>query len=281
MTAYLTSQITSIMLESALNSSTDMYNKTMQQISSGNRVTNISDDPISVTTSRLLDVRISGSTQVSSNINLGKNLLSVAEGTQEGVISGLQRIKDLCVEAANGTYSASDKDAILNEIKLRLNGFDSTADSTNFNQIKLFDGSVSKLNIQTGLSTGNSIDVGNAFTNLHCSQLGGDIRLDDSITGKTWTTEDVQSYMKKIDSAITSLTNKVAVCGSFTNRLDSTGHIVNTMTNNLTNNKSVIMDADIASASSDLVRYQILQNANANILVQANQMPQLALQLLQ
>lgn len=280
MPVYLTSQVTSIMLQSYLNSNTDLYNKSMSQISSGNRVTNISEDPISVTTSRLLDARISGNNQVASNISLAKNVLSIAEGTQQSTISSLQRIRDLCTEAANETYSASNKDGVLNEIRLRLNGFDSTADSTNFNKIKLFDGSMTKMKIQTGLGSENTVDVGKAFTNLHCSQLGGDIRLDPSITGQNWTTDDIQSYMTKIDDAISSLTNNVAVCGSLTNRLDSTAHITTTMTNNLTNNKSVIMDADVAAASTDLVRYQILQQANANILVQANQIPELALQLL-
>lgn len=286
MTIYLTAQIASIQMQDYLNRSTTSYQNTMEQLSSGNKITSVGDDPVALTQSRKFDIEISGNNQVSTNIGIGQDILNIADSTQQGVVSSLQRIRDLCVQAANGTYSASDKDAVLAEIKQRLNTINNTADTTNYNSVKLFDGSVTTFKIQTGLTSSNTIEIGPAFTNLHTNKLGeitpadGGISIGAGVTGSNWTTDDIHAYMGKIDKAITDLTHNCAISGGYMNRLASTSDALTTMTNNLTNGRSTIMDTDVAEASSDLVKYNILQQAATSILVQANQIPETALTLL-
>lgn len=277
----LTTQITAISIMSDLNKSTNNYNKTMSRLSSGNKYTSIGEAPVQITKSRYMESEISANKQADANVQQGQDLLSIADSTQEVVISNLQRIRDLCTEAANDTYSASDKNAILTEIRQRLQQVDSTADSTDYNGIKLFNGTVGSLKIQVGLTSQNTIEVGNAFTNLHVSQLGGDLRLPDTITGSNWTHQNINDYSDKVDTAITTLTHNCAISGGYTNRLESKDQTLKVTNQSLSDGHSTLTDTDFASESSQLVQYQILQQAAASILVQANQVPSMALTLLQ
>lgn len=276
----LTTQITGINIMRNLNSAYENYGQTMSRLSSGNKYTSIAEAPVKITNSRYMEVEISANKQADSNVQLGQDLLSVADSTQEGVISNLQRIRDLCTQAANDTYSSSDKTAILTEIKQRLQQIDTTADSTEFNGIKLFNGKISSLNIQTGLTSNDTIDIGSAFTNLFVSQLGGDLRLPDTTTGSNWTHDDINNYMDKVDSAITNLTHNCAISGGYTNRLESQDSTLTITNQSLNSGHSTLTDTDFAEESAKLVQYQILQQASASILTQANQISGMAIGLL-
>lgn len=281
MSLSLSSQVTSLKLSDYLDRFANSYNRNLEQLSSGNKNLNIYDDPVAVTTSKKNDVIMSGNKQAMSNIELGQNLLSISEDTQNSATSNLQRIRDLCIQASSETYSATDKDQILTEIRQRLSENDRVAESTKFNNIKLFDGSVKSLNIQKGATSNDYLDIGSAFTDLHASQIGGDIRIAADITGATWTTDNIHAYMAKIDTAIQDLTDNCTQCGTFTNRLTSASNMLTNINTNLTEKNSYLSDTDVAEASADLVRHQVLEQATASILSQANQIPGYAVQLLQ
>lgn len=283
MTIQLTSQITAISIMSNLNKSTDAYNNSMSRLSSGNKYTSISDAPVQITQSIYMQGEISANKKADTNVQQGQDLLNIADSTQEGVISNLQRIHDLCTQAANDSYSSSDKDAILTEIKQRLGQINSTADSTNYNGIKLFDGNISSLKIQVGLNSQNTIDVGSAFTNLHVSQLGGSVnglKIPDTVNGSNWTHQDINDYMVKVNTAIDTLADNCAISGGYTNRLESQDQILTVGNQNLSSGKSTLTDTDFATESTKMVQYQILQQAAASILTQANQINGMALSLL-
>lgn len=281
MTLSLVTGIASTMIGHYLNNYTNSYGKTLEQLSSGNKATKIGDDPIAVTKSRKIECKIDSNNQAIENMNLANNIISTSEDTQRNVTDNLQRIRELSMEAANGTYASGDKDQILTEIKQRLTQIDNTADSTNFNGIKLFDGSLKTLKIQTGSQSSNSIDIASAFTNLHVSQLGGDIRLGDTVTGDTWTTDDIDAYLSKIDNALDTLSSNCGVCGSLTNKLNNTIGVVQNKTANMTSQKSDLMDTDTASVCAEMVQFQVLQQATASMFTQVNQIPEYAIQLLQ
>lgn len=280
MSIYLSSQVASIHIQSFLNQSTTEYQRVQQQISSGNKIVSVGDDPLGLTKSRVLETQISGNAKAISNAEIGKNLLSVVDDTQQQVVTSLQRINDLCIQAANETYTSEDKDAALAEIKQRLSAIDTTASTTQFNNVKLFDGSVTSLKIQTGITSKTNIDVGSSFTKLYTSAIGGDIRLGAGVTGATWTTDDIHIYMDKVNKAITDLTNNRAVSGAFTNRLSMASNNLSVMNENLTQTNSSLIDTDVATASTELIQQQILQQASASILYQANQIPEMTLNLL-
>lgn len=266
-------------LRSMLDDHTTSYQKSMEQLSSGKKYTTVGDDPISVCESAKLDVKINANDRASSNIGVGQDMLTMAQDDQLNFVSNIERIRALCVQASNGTYTSDDKDLILKEIRARLNFIDDSADSTNFNDIYLLDGSAQGTFLQIGTNANNKMDVGDALIDAHTAALG--IDLPGSVTGANWTNQDIGDYIDNLDTATVTLLNANAKIGGYLNRLDFASSTLTSMNNNLTENKSIISDADAAEASADMVRYQVLQQASVSVLAQANQVPTLALKLLE
>ena len=264
-------------LQSILNGQTTSYQKSLEQLSSGNKYTSVGDNPIEVCESAKLQVRINSNKQASDNVSIGKDMLSSTENYQDIMLSNIQRIRDLTVQAASETYTATDKDAILSEIKARLNFIDSTSTSANFDGVKLMDGSSSATFLQIGSNSDATMPIGDALIDTHANALGIDL---PGVTGATWTTADIQTYIGNLDTATDTLLAAGAKIGGYLNRLDTASQTLTKMNENLIENKSVISDTDTAKACADLVRYQILQQGSASILVQANQAASWALQLL-
>lgn len=280
MSMYITSGMASVYIQNTLNINTTGYQKSMEQLSSGSRFTSVGDDPIGVSKTAKVAKQISSNTQAMANVKVGDDLLTMTEAAQNDIIENLVRIRDLCVQAANGSYTPANKDAILIEIRARLDYVNNAASSTNFNGRNLLDGSNPNLSLQIGVNSSNTLNVGSALIDARPAALGGDITLGPAVTGATWTNPVVNAYISKIDAAITQLTNAGVKIGGFRNRLDMSTNTLTSMDDNLKEKKSLISDADVAKSSADLLKYQILQEASINILTQANQVPAWAFSLL-
>ena len=303
MSVVVNTNIASLIAQNNLSANTDFLQKAMQQISSGQKINSASDDAAGLSISESIKTQINGNKKALSNIQTGGNVLSIAEGGQVTVTSHLQRIRELCVQAASETYKASDKDNILQEIKQRLADIDNIASSTTFNGVPLLDRPVApattkSLSIQIGANSDpatNALDIGPALSNVHITALGNTfldvatntvvtdnigLDLDATVTGATWDATDIRTYMNKVDDALTTISSNRALLGAYGNRLQATAANTTIMNTNLTDTRSRILDADVAESSSDMVKYQILQQTSASILTQANQLPSLALSLL-
>lgn len=266
-------------LQSYLNTATADYQKNLEQLSSGNKYTSIGDNPIAVANANKISVKIETNGTAKNNIGVGESMLTMAEDSQENIISNISRIRDLCLQAANGTYSTNDKQAILDEVKARLAYIDQSAGSTQFNNIGLLDGTASVCYLQTGTNADNRMNVGEALIDVHTSALGIDI--SSSTMATTWTNDDIAAFIDKLGIASDKLATASAKIGSYLYRLDTTSDSLQSLTENLTSKKSAIMDADVAEASAEMVQNQILQNASVTILTQMNNMQSLPLSLLQ
>ena len=298
MSVVVNTNVASLIAQNNLAQNNTSLQKSMQQISSGLKINSASDDAAGLSISESIKTQINGNGEAISNIANGKNLLAIAEGGQATVTDHLQRIYELCVQAANETYKASDKTNILQEIKQRLKDMNNIAESTTFNGVKLLNGPTAPatqkhLDIQIGPNSDkilNALDIGAALSDVHVSSLGTHpidplqpdkgLIIPDSETGTTWTTDKVRAYMANVDNAITQLSSNRALLGAYGNRLDATTSNLTIMNQNLEQTKSRIMDTDVAQASSDMVKYQILQQTSASILSSANQLPSIALKLL-
>lgn len=270
---------TKMFIQNTLDKNTMMYQKNMDQLSTGNRIVSVGDDPIGISKTAELEIVIEANKTASSNIKLGNELVTLAEQSEDLVTENLQRIRDLCVQAANETLTSSDKDSILDEIKKRLAQIDYISETTNFNNHTLLDGSCSGLTLQIGITTGDTLILGDGLINVHASQLGGDIRLDNTVTGSSWTTTDILSYIDKLDLSINQIIESQAYLGGYTNRLEGAFNSTETMNTSLYSSKSVIADTDTAEASANIVRYQILQQASISVLVQTNNVSQMVFSL--
>lgn len=273
-------------LRSYMDNHTTSYQKTMEQLSSGSKYNSIGDAPYEVCTSEKLSIQINSNKRAKSNVDLGEDVINIAESTQSEVIDNIARIRDLCLEAKTGSYTPDDKDAMIEEIRARLAYIDKSAESTKFNDITLLDGSSSNFTLQVGSNDDDTMDIGDAFINIHTDATALNIALDDPlpappVTGDNWTETQINAYIDRLDTATQTLINAQAQCGSYVNRLDFINQGLEGMNVNLTEDRSIISDVDVAAASANLVKYQVLQQAAVSVLAQANQIPSMALQLLQ
>lgn len=265
-------------------------------MSTGLRINSAKDDAASIGVADLMTSNIRGNAQAMDNIQDGLNCIQTAEGSLTVIAEDIQRIRELCLQAANEIHDENSKQSILNEIKQRLETINSTVLSTNFNGKKLLDGSVNSLYIQIGPNGDavnadpfiNAIDIAPSLTDCQIDALGIDLKITTlgngvaggAIDGSTWETQDIRNYISKLDSAITQLANDRSKMGAYMNAMESTAENLSTMNINLESARSRIKDIDIAEASSDMVRYQILQQISTSVLAQANQLPSVALSLL-
>lgn len=167
----------SLMAQNNLNKSQTSLGTAIQRLSSGMRINSAKDDAAGLAISNRFTSSIRGMTQAARNANDGISLAQTTEGALEEVTENMQRIRELTVQAKNGTNSASDLDSIKKEIGTRLEEIQRVAETTNFNGVKVFDGSKDKITIQIGDKDADTIDI--TLNKLDMQTLGLDKFMDD------------------------------------------------------------------------------------------------------
>jgi flagellin len=280
MSIVVNNNIASLIAQRNLQNNTSNLIRSIERLSSGYRINKASDDAAGLSISENLRAQIRGNRQAINNVQDGINLLQIAESGLTVINENVQRIRELCVQAANETNGTAEKNAILSEINARIADIDRISKATKFNNIALLDGSVTSTKLQIGASaeeSTNTIDISAVLTNSDSSTLG----IDLSVTGSTWSADNIRSYLTALDTALSAVTNKRSNLGALQNRLESALDNLNIMTENLESSESRIRDVDIAKETASMTKNQILQQASASVLAQANRLPQIALQLLQ
>lgn len=277
MAIVINTNMASIKIQHDLNSATKRMNTAMERMSSGYKINSAKDDPAGYAVVATMSRTISGVQIAKSNVSMGNDLLSTAEGALEVVKSNLERIRDLTEQAANGTYSDNDKVGIASEIQARLDQIESISQNTDFNGKKLLDGSMSDgLTLQIGSEAGQTLSLSSSiFEEIDLSSLD-----DLTTTIKTGSSSDISNYLATIDTSLNGIIGRITDVGSASIRLDSVYDTLDVQDTNLQSARSTIRDADIAEESAEYIQASILQEAAAALLVQANNQPQIALQLI-
>ncbi|MCW4150693.1 MULTISPECIES: flagellin [Halomonadaceae] len=268
----LKTNISSLLTLQHLRSSQQSMQTAMQRLSSGLRINSAKDDPAGQAIANRMTAQIKGMTQAIRNTNDGISMVQTAEGSLNQVNDNLQRIRELSVQAANGTNSSDDLVSIQDEIDQRLEEIDRIAGQSNFNGIGLIDEPKS-LNIQVGANDGSSIAVRFEGMGLQALGLEGFSILDDGSA--------TEEPLATLDDAIKRVDRQRSYMGAVQNRFESVIDGLNTNIINTSAARSRIQDADYAKEVSNLVRAQILQQVGIAILAQANQQPQMILRLLE
>ena len=300
MSIVVNTNIQSLIGQNSLNNNTSALNSTLEKLSTGLKINSAKDDAAGLAVISLMTAQIRGNSQAMSNIQDATNLIQTAEGGLEIITDNIQRIRELCIQAANEIYDENSKQAILNEIDQRLKIVDQIALTTNFNGKNLLDGQLTSLFVQIGPNGDvasadptiptqylNAIDVAPSLTNGTSEGLGIDMKITalgsangNYIDATTWTTQNVRDYINLLDTALTKISNDRSVMGAYMNAMDSAAANLTSINISLESARSTLQDADVATLSADMVRYQILQQTATSVLAQANQMPSLALSLL-
>jgi flagellin len=279
MSIVINNNIASLIAQRNLSRNTYNLSSSIEKLSSGYRINRASDDAAGLSISEGLRGQIRGNSQAIGNIQDGINLLQIAESGLTVINENLQRIRELCVQAANDTNGSTERTAILAEVNQRLEDIDRIAKSTMFNSISLLDGTAASTRLQVGANSEvstNTIDIANVLEDSQTSALGVEL----AITGTTWTSDLIRSYLNVLDTALSGIINRRSNIGALQSRLESTLSHLTVMNENIQASESRIRDLDIAKESANMIKHQILQQASASVLSQANQIPSLALSLL-
>ena len=273
-----------------LNVATNKMNKAMERLSTGLRINNAGDDAAGLMIAKSLEAQQRGSEVAIKNSLDGTNMLQVAEGNLATMQDNLLRIRDLALQAMNGSNGFEQVKALSSEASLRASEIERTATGAKYGDFTLFDsGNPTNIYLQIGADwdpATNTIDIGGVFKEAKFSQLTGSSMsaatfsfLDGAGTSVISRTE-FEQIIKDVDQGIKSISARRGEIGATQARLEGTVEQLTIQNENLAASRSRIMDADIAQESSNFIKYQILQQASSALLVQANQTPNIAISLI-
>src|SRR5262245_12573238 len=241
----------------------------------GLRIATAADDAAGLAISERLRTQVRSLEQSKRNANDGISMVQTAEGALDEVGDIMSRLRELAVQAGNGTVSGPDRDTLQAEFSSLVAEVDRIAQSTDFNGIKLLDGSQATVTFQVGIGTTAGVDTITVALDSSKAQALGIDTLDIGATGNP------QAAITALDAAIDTVSGLRGRFGAAQNRLDSTIRNVAVQVENLSAAESRIRDVDVAFETAQMTRNQILQQAAIAVLTQANALPQAALRLLQ
>ena len=267
--------IASINAQRNVSQVTTRLARNYQRLSTGLRIATAADDAAGLAISERLRSQVRSLAQASRNANDGISLVQVGEGALNEVSNILVRLRELAIQSANGSSSTADKNTIKEEFDSLVNEINRIAQSTEFNGIKLLDGSSSTVTFQVGINTAPGIDSLNVTLTPALTTTLGLSSVDVGSGGST------TFAIAQIDGAINAVSQLRGRFGSLQNRLQSTIANLGVASESLSAAESRIRDVDVAFETAELTRNNILQQASISILSQANAQPQSALTLLQ
>ena len=290
--AVVNTNVNASVAQNALVRNERSMNTAMERLSTGQRINSASDDAAGLAISSRMTSQIRGLEAGIRNANDAISMISTADGALIEVTNMLQRMRELALQASNGTTTSADRDYLNSEYVNLLAEMERIAQNTQWNGSDILDGTANgtsgTVKFQVGANGGQTIAVnfGNA-TNAAVASTSGLIQ-DVNSAAATITAGTTASALTKgtsavtaIDTAITNVNTQRATFGAAMNQLT---YAVDNLSNVKVNSeaaRSRILDTDYAKETSELARTQIIQQAGTAMLAQANQLPQTVLALLQ
>lgn len=259
-----------------LSVTTNYLGKSLEKLSSGLRINRAADDAAGLAISEKMRGQIRGLNQAIRNAQDGISLLQTAEGAMNEQHSILQRMRELAVQSANGVYTTADRQELQREIDQLIAELNSIANKTEFNTLKLLNGSLSGKLIQIGANAGQNLSI--TIGTMTAGALGV---TGGGVSGLCVTTQTLAgSAIIKVQSALNDVSTQRAKLGAVQNRLEHTIANLGVATENLTAAESRVRDVDMAAEMMAFTKNQILVQAGTVMLAQANMAPQAVLRLL-
>ena len=239
----------------------------MERLSSGKRINSAKDDAAGLAIANSMTSQIRGMSQAIRNANDGISFAQTADGALNEVTNMLQRIRELAVQSASGTYSDDDRTNLQSEVTELGAQIDAIVSDTTFNGVTVFGSSDVTVDIQTGYGSADQTTL--TITGLDVSAASG----ADISGGDAGVLDDVDDSLKAVATTRASL-------GAGQSRLESVVNNLSNQVSNLSDARSRIEDADFSAETTNLAKAQILSQASTAMLAQANQSQQGVLQLL-
>jgi flagellin len=259
----------------ALNKTQASLSQTLGKISSGLRVNKAADDAAgSAVASNLHTVARSGK-QAIRNSNDGISIIQTAEGATKEVLNILDRMRELSVQSASETLDDAERVYIDDEFEQLSDEVERIAQATEFNDLRLADGTNTTLSVQVGVTSGSESQLTITLGDLTVSNLSVDTTTIDLTDAST-----ARSAIDTIDAAIDSVNSIRAGYGAVQNRIDCSIRNMVTYVESLSAAESQIMDTDYATETAEMTRLQVMQQAGTAALAQARTINQSVISLL-
>jgi flagellin len=298
MSIVVNTNVGSLNAQRSLAESSRELSTAMERLSSGKKINSAADDAAGFAIAERMTAQVRGLNMATKNANDGLAMLATIENATNDVTDMLQRVRELAVQAANDTNSATDRGYLQKEVDSLLNEINRVASQTVYNDQNVLDGTRSGT-IQVGTDAGQTVAFSISAIDTDTLGLTSDSFTDattiDDISAETAATSatlasgekisvltaaDAANSLTKITSAIESVASNRAGYGALANRLEYTVSNLMNVAEFTTSARSRIEDADFAAESARLAKAQVLQQTGTAMLAQANASSQLAIQLI-
>ena len=262
----------------------------MERLSTGKRINSAGDDAAGLAISARMASQVKGLEQAARNAADGISMVQTIEGAGKEIVNILTRMKELAVQSATGTLSATDRAALNTEFTELEKEITRVQTNTKWNTMALMEGGPTTVNIQAGTNNTAtdrmaivvkdwSLDNATATNSAYGVDLDP-LAIDDA-AGVTQGIAQANAAITALDTAITNASSELATYGAYINRLEYAQDNLMNVAQNTDAARSRIEDADYASETSELAKTQIIAQAGTAMLAQANQIKQSVLALLQ
>ncbi len=275
----INTNVSALYSQNAMKVNSRAMSSAMEQLSTGSRINSAKDDAAGLAIGQNMTTQIRGLNQAVRNANDGINMMQTAEGAMVEQSNMLQRMSELATQASNGTYSDTQRGYLNTEFAALSTQIGKIASQTTWNGRQILDGTDAvsigatsgQFDFQVGQSSGQTISV--TISAMTVSSL--------SLSGlSVATASDASAAITTLSDALDTINNQRATIGAGINQLTYAADNLTNISSNVTASRSSIMDTDYATASTQLSKTQIIQQASTAMLAQANQQPQSVLALL-
>ena len=266
--------------QNAMKTNARFMSKAMEQLSTGSRVNSASDDAAGLAISQNMTSQIRGLNMAIRNVNDGINMMQTSEGAMVEQSNMLQRMRELAVQAMNGTYSNTQREYLDKEFQQLASQIDQIAKDTMWNDQAVLLGGSGLSDVTFDFQAGQdanqiiSVTIGSMTASglnlINASGVGASIDTGDNAT----------TALTAISSALETINAQRAAIGAGINRMEYTADNLANISSNQTQSRSTIIDTDYAIATTELAKTQIIQQASTAMLAQANQQAQSVMALL-
>lgn len=287
----INTNVSALYAQASISQNTRAMQQTMNQLSTGKRINGAADDAAGLSISARLTSQVRGLNQAIRNSNDAISMIQTAEGATDAITNMLQRMRELTIQAGNGTNGTDDKAAISSEYMALASEIDRVANSTSWNGTNVLKGSggfgtssTFEYIVDASAGSAGKITVNFKSMNIGSTSTGINVAISGSAAvgflSSSIKASGATSLIGKLDASIRFVNTARAEFGAAINRLQYTVDNLTNISTNTAASRSRVEDVDYSLATSDLAKRNIIQQAATAMLSQANQQPQAVLQLL-
>ena len=269
--------------ENSLNNTQNSLNTVLEQLSTGSRINSGSDDAAGLSISDGLTANEAALTQSAQNAQNGVGLLQTADGALSQVTNLLDRAVTLATEAANGGLTTAQSTAANTEFQSIVTEIGNIGSTTNFNSVNVFSATPTNFVVSDGTTAGTTTIAATVGT-LTSANVGGVATLAaDTLTGATAAAGQTAALaaLTDVPTAIAGISAQRGAIGANVNQLNAASNVASSEEVNLSSAQSSILSTNFGQATSDLAKFQVLDQTGISALAQANSTAQEILKLLQ